>query len=75
MPLMCTAPHGSVSEVFGHCENSGGWSTQGLSFFVGIVTGFYSFPGRFHLIILGSGDHIKANVLKTDRRRWCLPYG
>ena len=45
VPLIFTAPHGSASEVFGHFENGGGWSTQGLSFFVGIVTGVYSFLG------------------------------
>lgn len=50
IPLVCTAPYGSASEVFGQFENSGGWSTQGLSFFVGIVTGVYSFLGQFYII-------------------------
>ena len=45
IPLVAMAPHGSASEVFGQLENDGGWSTQGLSFFVGIVTGVYSFLG------------------------------
>lgn len=49
IPLVCTAPHGSASEVFGQFANSGGWSTQGLSFFVGIVTGVYSFLGQLYL--------------------------
>ena len=75
IPLVCTAPHGSVSEVFGDFENGGGWSTQGLSFFVGIVTGVYSFLSQCCPESVGIGGHIKADVLKTDRRRWCLPYG
>ncbi len=75
IPLVYTAPHGSASEVFGQFENAGGWSTQGLSFFVGIVTGVYSFLGQFRITSLGSDDDILANLLKTGRGRWCMPYG
>ena len=75
IPLVCTAPHGTASEVFGHFENGGGWSTQGLSFFVGIVTGVYSFLGQCCPESFGVSGLVKANILKTDRRRWCLSYG
>lgn len=75
IPLVSTAPHGSASEVFGHFENGGGWSTQGLSFFVGIVTGVYSFLGQCCPKSFGTDGHIKADILNTTRRRWCLPYG
>ncbi|KAI9808499.1 MAG: hypothetical protein M1827_007204 [Pycnora praestabilis] len=45
IPLVYLAPHGNASEVFGTFLNEGGWSSQGLSFFVGIMTGVYSFGG------------------------------
>ena len=75
IPLVYTAPHGSASEVFGQFENGGGWSTQSLSFFVGIVTGVYSFLGQCYPNCLGIASHIEADVLETDRSRRCLPYG
>ena len=46
IPLVYMAPHGSSKDVFTQFVNGGGWSTQGLSFFVGIVTGVYSFLGQ-----------------------------
>lgn len=45
IPLVYLAPHGKASDVFTVFENGGEWSTQGLSFFVGIVTGVYAFLG------------------------------
>lgn len=45
IPLVHLAPHGSASDVFTRFENGGGWSSQGLSFFVGLVTGVYAFLG------------------------------
>ena len=44
-------------------------------FFVGIVTGVYSFVGQCCPESVGISGHIKADALKTNRRRWCLPYG
>ena len=32
-------------DVFTRFENGGGWSSQRLSFFVGLVTGVYAFLG------------------------------
>ncbi|KAI9757776.1 MAG: hypothetical protein M4579_003312 [Chaenotheca gracillima] len=43
IPLVYMAPRGSASDVFTTFTNGGGWSTQALSFFVGLVTGVYSF--------------------------------
>ena len=68
VPLVCTAPHGSASEVFKQFENGGAWSTQGLSFFVGIVTGVYSFLGQCYTQSLGNRGHIDADILKIGRR-------
>ena len=65
IPLVYTAPHGSASDVFRQFENGGGWSTQGLSFFVGIVTGVYSFLGQFCFTSFGICSDIKADILET----------
>ncbi|KAI4123159.1 MAG: hypothetical protein LQ338_005408 [Usnochroma carphineum] len=45
IPLVYIAPHGSAQDVFTRLVNGGKWSSQGLSFFVGFVTGVYSFLG------------------------------
>lgn len=45
VPLVYLAPHESAKDVFTVFVNGGGWETQGLSFFVGIVTSVYSFLG------------------------------
>ena len=46
IPLVYLAPHGSAKDVFTVFANAGDWPTQGLSFFVGIVTGVYAFLGQ-----------------------------
>ena len=58
IPLVYLAPHGSSKDVFTQFVNGGGWSTQGLSFFVGIVTGVYSFLGQC------SPDHVQGEWSK-----------
>lgn len=45
IPLVYLAPHGSASDVFATFLNTGGWQTNGLSFFVGLVTSVFSFLG------------------------------
>ncbi|MCJ1261565.1 hypothetical protein MMC22_001430 [Lobaria immixta] len=45
IPLVYMAPHGSASDVFTIFLNEGGWSTQGLSFFVGLLGSVFSFLG------------------------------
>ena len=47
IPLVYLSPHQSAHEVFTHFENLGGWKTNGLAFFVGLVTCSTSFPGRY----------------------------
>ena len=64
IPLVYLAPHGRASDVFGQFENGGGWSTQGLSFFVGIVTGVYSFLGQCYLTSLGPAVTSKLTFSK-----------
>lgn len=46
IPLTYLAPHGSVADVFKNFNNGGGWSTTGLSFFVGLTTSLYAFIGK-----------------------------
>ena len=49
IPLVHLAPHGSASDVFTQFSNGGEWSTQGLSFCIGIVTGVYAFLGQLNI--------------------------
>ena len=46
IPLVYMAPHASASDVFTVFLNEGGWSSQGLSFFVGLSGTVYSFLGK-----------------------------
>lgn len=46
IPLVYMASHGSSSSVFSNFINEGGWSTQGVSFFVGIIGNVFAFLGK-----------------------------
>lgn len=46
IPLVYLSPHQPTKEVFTHFLNLGGWSTTGLSFFVGLITSSGSFAGE-----------------------------
>ena len=46
IPLTVLAPHGSARDVFTTFSNSGAFETQGLSFFVGIITSVFAFVGK-----------------------------
>ena len=46
IPLVYFAPHGTPADVFATFNNGGGWSTTGLSFFVGLATSIFSFIGK-----------------------------
>ena len=45
IPLVYLAPHQPANEVFTTFLNTGDWSSNGLSFFVGLITAMDSFPG------------------------------
>ena len=47
IPLTVLAPHGSAHDVFAVFSNSGAFQTQGLSFFVGIITSVFAFVGMY----------------------------
>ena len=46
IPLVYLGPHGSADEVFTTFLNGGGWPTQGLSFFVGLIGNVFAFVGK-----------------------------
>lgn len=46
IPLIYWAPHGTASDVFTLFLNEGGWSTQTLSFFIGIIGPVFSLLGE-----------------------------
>ena len=46
IPLVYLAPHSAASEVFSTFLDSGGWSSQGLSFFIGLVGNATAFVGK-----------------------------
>ena len=46
VPLVYLAPHGTAKDVFTTFSNSGGWSSGGLSFFIGLTTSMYAFIGE-----------------------------
>ncbi|KAL5337416.1 amino acid/polyamine transporter I [Aspergillus crustosus] len=45
IPLVSLADIGSAQDVFTQFINEGGWSTQGLSFFVGLIGCVFAFAG------------------------------
>ena len=49
VPLVYLAPHGHSHDVFATFANGGGWSSQGLSFFVGISGNAFAFLGIAHI--------------------------
>jgi choline transport protein len=46
IPLVYLGPHGSAKDVFATFINGGNWSSDGLSFFVGIIASVYTFTGN-----------------------------
>lgn len=46
IPLVYLAPHSAPSEVFTVFLNSGGWRSQGLSFFIGLIGNATAFLGK-----------------------------
>ena len=50
VPLVYLAPHGNAHDVFATFANGGGWSTQSLSFFVGISGNAFAFLGEIYQV-------------------------
>lgn len=47
IPMVYLGPHASTKDVFKQFLNLGGWSTAGLSFFIGLSTSMFSFIGTY----------------------------
>ena len=62
IPLVCMSPHGSASDVFTNFVNEGGWSSQGLSFWVGIIGNVFAFIGESPIKSANSGDARGPNL-------------
>ena len=45
IPLVYFAPHVTAGDVFQNFTNIGGWSPNGLSFFIGLTTSMLTFTG------------------------------
>jgi choline transport protein len=52
IPLIYLAPHTTASEVFTVFNNGGGWSSDGISFFVGLTTSVFSLLGKVNPSLL-----------------------
>lgn len=57
IPLAYLAPHGTSNSVFANFQNSGGWETTGLSFFIGLSTPMFAFIGKEKLPYFPSSGH------------------
>lgn len=71
IPLTYLSPHKSASEVFTVFQNLGGWSTMGVSFFVGFITVSGSFLGRLSHVFLAP-EHLLIGL--SRRCRWRRSY-
>jgi choline transport protein len=46
IPMVSLSPHASAKTVFTTWINDGGWSSQGISFFVGLAGNAFAFLGK-----------------------------
>lgn len=51
IPLVILGPHNDTADVFNTWLNGGGWPTQGVSFFVGLIGNVFAFVGMIVLPI------------------------
>ena len=56
VPLVYLAPHSSAKDVFATLSDSGDWSSNGLSFFIGLSTSMFAFIGRFPAMLPQRND-------------------
>ena len=70
VPLVYLAPHADASFVFTTFVNDGGWSTQGVSFFVGISGMAFGFLGEWRCNLRASTDSVAREIWrKTHMER------
>ncbi|CAG8950590.1 hypothetical protein HYFRA_00002799, partial [Hymenoscyphus fraxineus] len=66
IPLVYLAPHSSSEDVFKTFRNGGGWSSDGISFFVGLVTSIFSFLGADSACHMGKETTFLQKVFSPD---------
>ena len=74
VPLVYLAPHGNAHDVFATFVNGGGWSSQGLSFFVGLSGNAFAFLGKPGLNEVASIQLIRMQVLIASTTWVCLSF-
>lgn len=45
IPFVYLGPHRSAQDVFAKFTNAGGWSDDGITFFIGLSTSVFTFIG------------------------------
>lgn len=65
IPLTVLAPHNSAHDVFATFSNNGAFKTQGLSFFVGIITSVFAFVGKQYDMCLAVVLELNILVLQV----------
>lgn len=71
IPLWVLAPRNSAAAVFTQFENLGGWSTQGLSFMVGLLTSVYGLLGADSAIHM-SEEIRDASIVLPRATMWSI---
>ncbi|CAG8955886.1 hypothetical protein HYFRA_00008736 [Hymenoscyphus fraxineus] len=71
VPLVYLGPHGDAYSVFGTFANNGGWSSLGLSFFVGISGNAFTFLGADAIYHMSEEVH-DAAVVVPKSMIWCI---
>lgn len=66
IPLVILGPHDTASDVFTTWLNEGGWSTQTLSFFVGLLGNVFAFLGMSSLALFLQFYLLVVNITVTD---------
>ena len=62
IPLVYMSSHRSASDVFATFLNAGGWSSQGLSFWVGVIGNVWAFLGESPFKSANSGNARGPNL-------------
>lgn len=78
IPLVSLADIGSAKDVFTEFINQGGWPTQGLSFFVGLIGSVFAFVGgdaAVHVSLpLISHESPAPHICRCRRKSRMLPW-
>ena len=74
VPLVYLAPHGNAHDVFATFVNGGGWSTQGLSFFVGLSGNAFAFLGKPYCTKMATIQLIQVQVQIASTTWVCLSF-